>query len=136
MELHPEEISKVKDIISKWLTNDTMELESTVNSQINATSFMEVAQRLTSKGYRALPQEDHIKILTPENIRFTIVGMSSIEEYCRTDSLETAPFEAMVKDRTGKEDSVDLNEYGIRVKVRRELPLAKTDADVKGMLRG
>ena len=136
MELHPEEISKVKDIISKWLTNDTMELESTVNSQINATSFMEVAQRLTSKGYRALPQEDHIKILTPENIRFTIVGMSSIEEYCRTDSLETAPFEAMVKDRTGKEDSVDLNEYAIRVKVRRELPLAKTDADVKAMLRG
>jgi len=134
MELHPEEISKVKDIVSKWLSNDTMELESTVTIPINATSFMEVAQRLTSKGYTALPQEDHIKILTPENIRFTVVGMSSIEEYCRTDSLETAPFEAMVKDRTGKEDSVDLNEYGIRVKVRRELPLGKTDADVKNLL--
>jgi SAM-dependent methyltransferase len=136
MELHPEEISKVKDIISKWLSNDTMELESTVNMPINATSFMEVAQRLTSKGYTALPQEDHIKILTPENIRFTIVGMSSIEEYCRSDNLETAPFEAMIKDRTGKEDSVDLPEYGIRVKVRRELPLANTDVDIKAMLKG
>jgi len=136
MELHPEEISNIKGILTKWLSNDTMELESTVNTQINATSFMEVAQRLTSKGYTALPQEDHMKILTPENIRFTIVGMSSIEEYCRTDSLETAPFEAMVKDRTGKEDSVDLNEYGIRVKVRRELPLGKTDADVKTLLKG
>ena len=136
MELHPEEISKVKDILSKWLSNDKMELESTVTQQVNATAFMEVAQRLTSKGYTALPQEDHIKIMTPEQIRFTIVGMSSIEEYCRTDSLETAPFEAMVKDRTGKEDTVDLDEYGIRVKVRRELPLAANDADVKAMLRG
>ena len=136
MELHPEEISKVKDILSKWLSNDKMELESTVTQQVNATAFMEVAQRLTSKGYTALPQEDHIKIMTPEQVRFTIVGMSSIEEYCRTDSLETAPFEAMVKDRTGKEDTVDINEYGIRVKVRRELPLAATDADVKGMLKG
>jgi SAM-dependent methyltransferase len=136
MELQPEEISKIKDILSKWLTTDTMELESTVTGPINATAFMEVAQRLTSKGYTALPQEDHIKIMTPEKVRFTIVGMSSIEEYCRTDSLETAPFEAMVKDRTGKEDSADLNEYGIRVKVRRELPLGKEDADVKSLLRG
>ena len=136
MELQPEEISKIKDILSKWLTTDTMELESTVTGPINATAFMEVAQRLTSKGYTALPQEDHIKIMTPEKVRFTIVGMSSIEEYCRTDSLETAPFEAMVKDRTGKEDSADLDEYGIRVKVRRELPLGKEDADVKSLLRG
>jgi len=136
MELQPEEISKIKDILSKWLTTDTMELESTVTGPINATAFMEVAQRLTSKGYTALPQEDHIKIMTPEKVRFTIVGMSSIEEYCRTDALETAPFEAMVKDRTGKEDSADLNEYGIRVKVRRELPLGKEDADVKSLLRG
>ena len=136
MELHPEEISKVKGILSKWLTTDTMELESTVTGQINATAFMAVAQRLTSKGYTALPQEDHIKIMTPEKVRFTIVGMSSIEEYCRTDSLQTAPFEAMVKDRTGVEDSVDLDEYGIRIKVRRELPLGKEDAEVKALLQG
>ena len=78
-----------------------MELESTVTGPINATAFMEVAQRLTSKGYTALPQEDHIKIMTPEKVRFTIVGMSSIEEYCRTDALETAPFDGratMAKD--------------------------------------
>ena len=135
MELHPEEISKVKDIISTWLSNDTMELESTITfPQINTTMFMEVAQRLTSKGYTALPQEDHIKILTPENVRFTIVGISSIEEYCRTDSLETAPFEAMVKDRTGKEFTFDIEEYGTRIKVRRELPLSKTDPDIKALL--
>jgi len=134
MELHPEEISKVKDIISTWLSNDKMELESTITfPQINTTMFMEVAQRLTSKGYTALPQEDHIKILTPENVRFTIVGISSIEEYCRTDSLETAPFEAMVKDRTGKEFTVDIEEYGTRIKVRRELPLSKTDPDIKAL---
>jgi hypothetical protein len=136
MELQPEEISKVKDILSKWLSNDAMELESTVTTQVNATSFMEVAQRLTSKGYTSLPQEDHIKIITPEQVRFTIVGMSSIEEYCRTDSLETAPFEAMIKDRTGKEDSVDLDEYGVRIKMRRELPLSSKDADVKNLLTG
>ena len=136
MELHPEEISKVKDILSTWLANDAMELESTVTSQVNATTFMEVAQRLTSKGYTALPQEDHIKVITPEQMRFTIVGISSIEEYCRTDSMETAPFEVIVKDRTGKEDTVDIDEYGIRVKVRRELPLSNTDVDVKAMLKG
>lgn len=136
MELHPEEISKVKDIISTWLATDTMELESTVTAQVNATTFMEVAQRLTSKGYTALPQEDHIKVITPEQMRFTIVGISSIEEYCRSDSMETAPFEVIIKDRTGKEDTVDIDEYGIRIKVRRELPLSNTDVDVKAMLRG
>jgi hypothetical protein len=89
MELHPEEISKVKDILSKWLVQRQNGTRiHGYDSKSMRHAFMEVAQRLTSKGYTALPQEDHIKIMTPEQMRFTIVGMSSIEEYCRTDSLK------------------------------------------------
>ena len=41
------------------------------------------------------------------------------------------PFTAMIKDRTAVQANVDLDEYGVRIKTRRELPIANDDADIK-----
>lgn len=123
MELYPAEIRELQRLVEEWVIHEQRELEATFKDASDTTTFLEVAKRLKAKGFEALPQEDKMNILTPDNIRFTLTGMGAIESYCHDDTLVGKPYEAMVKDRTGKENNVDLEEYGVRVKVRRELPI-------------
>jgi hypothetical protein len=136
MELYPAEVDRLKRLVEEWYLHDERELEATFTSKVarESTTFLAVAERLESKGFRALPQEDRMNIITPEQVRFTLTGLGSIEAYCREDTLAGVPFEAMIKDRAGVESNVDLKEYDVRVKVRREIKLAATDPSVGGML--
>lgn len=134
MELYPDEVERLKRMLDEWSKHDTRELEATFSAPSDTTTFLSVSQRLASKGYQALPQEDKLNIITPEQIRFTLTGLASIEKYCRDDDITTKSYEAMVKDRAGAESNIDLHEYGVRVKVRREIPLSPIDASVTEML--
>ena len=134
MELQTPEIARLKHMIEEWLIHDERELEATFSDASDTTTFLSVAQRLKSKGYEALPQEDKLNIITPEQVRFTITGLGMITEYCKDDTLAGKPFSAMVKDRAGQESNIDLDEYGVRVKVRREKNLEKTDPAVGELL--
>lgn len=135
MELHPAEVENLKRIVEEWILHDERELEATFSKASDTTSFLAVAQRLKAKGFTALPQEDRMNIITPEQVRFSVTGMSAIEKYCRDDDLESSPFEAMIKDRTGAENNLDIDEYNLRVKVRREIALAKNDPSVVDLMR-
>ena len=135
MELHPAQIENLKRILEEWSLHDERELEATFAGASDTTSFLAVAQRLKAKGYTAMPQEDRMNIITPEQVRFSITGMSAIEKYCRDDGLAESPFEAMIKDRTGAENNVDIPDYDLRVKVRREIALAKNDPSVLELLK-
>ena len=136
MELYPAEVENLKRLIGEWYLHDERELEATFSGKTasETTTFLAVAQRLEAKGYRALPQEDKMNIVTPDQVRFTVTGIGGIEAYCRTDSLEGIPFEAMIKDRAGIESNVDIREYDVRVKLRRELKLAPSDPIVTQIL--
>ena len=136
MELYPGEVDALKRVIEEWYIHDERELEATFSGKTasETTTFLSVAQRLESKGFRALPQEDRMNIITPEKVRFTITGMGNIEKYCREESLANIPFEAMIKDRAGAESNVDIKEYDVRVKVRREITLASDDPAVRDIL--
>lgn len=136
MELYPAEVDSLKKIIEEWYLHDERELEATFSGKTasETTTFLNVAQRLEAKGFRALPQEDRLNIITPDQVRFTITGMGNIENYCRSESLDGIEFEAMIKDRAGVESNVDLKEYNVRVKARREIKLAKTDPIVNQIL--
>jgi hypothetical protein len=136
MELYPAEVDRLKRLVEEWYLHDERELEATFTSKVarESTTFLAVAERLESKGYRALPVEDYMNIITPEQVRFTITSLGSIEAYCREDSLVGIPFEAMIKDRAGVESNLDIKEYDVRVKVRREIPLSATDPSVGGLL--
>jgi len=136
MELRPAEVESLKRLIEEWYIHDERELEATFNGKTasETTTFLAVAQRLESKGFRALPQEDRMNIITPEQVRFTITGMGNIETYCREDSLKNIAFEAMIKDRAGAESNVDIKEYDVRVKVRREIKLDTKDPSVTQLL--
>uniref|UniRef100_A0A6C0KPY8 mRNA (guanine-N(7))-methyltransferase n=1 Tax=viral metagenome TaxID=1070528 RepID=A0A6C0KPY8_9ZZZZ len=136
MELYPAEVESLKRLIEEWYIHDERELEATFSGKTasETTTFLAVAQRLESKGFRALPQEDRLNIITPEQVRFTITGMGNIENYCRSESLENVPYEAMIKDRAGAESNVDIKEYDVRVKVRREIKLAGNDPVVNKLI--
>ena len=121
MELHAAENESLKRLIEEWSLNETKELEATFSGATDATTFLAVAQRLKAKGFTALPQEDRMTIMTPESVRFSLTGMPLIESYCRDDTIAGKAYEAMIKDRSGPENNLDLDEYGVRVKIRREL---------------
>ena len=136
MELYPGEVESLKRLIEEWYNHDEIELEAAFNGKnvSETTTFLTVAQRLEAKGFRALPQEDRLNIITPDHVRFTITGMGNIENYCRNESLSDIAFEAMIKDRTSAENNTDIKEYDVRVKIRREIKLASNDPVVSQMM--
>jgi len=134
MELYPAVIDKLTRLLEDWTLQDTRELEATFKNASDTTTFLAVAQRLAAKGYRSLPQEDKMNIITPQQVRFTVTGIGAIEDYCRDDTLDGKEFEAMTKQRAGQESNVDIDDYGVRIKVRREEPMAKDDPTVRDML--
>jgi predicted NAD-dependent protein-ADP-ribosyltransferase YbiA (DUF1768 family) len=134
MELYPAEVDTLGRLVEEWSLHDDRELEATFKNASDTTTFLAVAQRLRAKGYTALPQEDKMNIITPQQVRFTLTGMGAIEAYCRDDTLEGKAFEAMTKQRAGEESNLDIDSYGVRMKVRRENPLEKNDPTVRDML--
>jgi len=134
MELYPAEVDTLGRLVEEWALHDDRELEATFKNASDTTTFLAVAQRLKAKGYTALPQEDKMNIITPQQVRFTLTGMGAIEAYCRDDTLEGKSFEAMTKERAGVESNLDIDSYGVRMKVRRENPLEKDDPTVRDML--
>lgn len=136
MELYPAELKKLQTLINEWSVHPEQELEASFGTggQVDATTFLAIAQRLRAKGYESLPQDDRLSVLTPQKVRLSLQGLGVIQNYCRDDKLEGKPFTAMIKDRTGLESNVDLEEYEMRVKSRREIPLADTDHRVKEIL--
>ena len=136
MELYPATIDSLTRLVEEWVINDDRELEATFENASDTTTFLTVAQRLSAKGYDALPQEDKMNIITPQQYRFTLTGMAAIEDYCRDDTLEGKQYEVMMKQRAGEESNVDIKDYGVRIKARREEPLLKDDVTVRDLLNG
>ncbi len=136
MELYPATIDSLNRLVEEWVINDDRELEATFENASDTTTFLSVAQRLSAKGYEALPQEDKMNIITPQQYRFTLTGMAAVEDYCRDDTLEGKAYEVIMKQRAGVESNVDIKDYGVRIKARREEPLAKDDVTVRDLLNG
>lgn len=139
MELYSSENNKIQSVIKEWLENPDRELESSFgeNGVVESTTFMNIALRLRSKGYEAVPQKQYMNIMTPSNIRITLEGLATIQQYCRDDEIQNKEFTAMVKDRsTGTDSSIDIEEYGVRFKIRREVPLEKEDSNIQELMSG
>ncbi len=136
MDVLPAEAQKLRQLMTAWSEHDDYELEATFGPKgnVDVTSFFAIAQRLKAKGYEALPQEDRLNIILPERIRVTLTGSGIIQQYCRDDSLSNKPFTAMIKDRTFVESNLDLDEYDLRIKVRREIEMATDDAKLREVL--
>ena len=99
MELFPAEAEsirkRVEDLLSHPL-HEGYELEATFGKQgtmgeVDAVTFLAVAQRLRGKGYRALAQGDYMTITTPEHYRFMIGSLGVIQAYCEDDTMAGKP---------------------------------------------
>jgi SAM-dependent methyltransferase len=137
MELTSAEVGDLKKIVNHWFTHPDTELEATfgLKGQVDVQTFLETASRLRAKGYVGIPQEDYLNVCLPDHVRFSLTQIGVIEQYCRDNKMNGKLFSAMIKDRTsGTESNVDLKEYDIRVKSRREVPMDKSDPRVVDLL--
>jgi len=136
MELRSPEIKELSKFVTAWAANTETELEATFGPQgtVDATTFLGIAQRLQRKGYEAMPQEDRLSILTPSQVRLSLQGLGVLETYCKDDALIGKPFTAMIKDRTLPQSNLDLDEYEMRIKTRREKELSDKDDMVTDLL--
>ena len=146
MELASNEIQKINGLIEDWLTHPEQELESTFGhkGEVDATTFLSIAKRLQAKGYVSIEQDDRLSaflVSTPgmkqeTNIRLSLQGLGILQNYCKTNEIRGTEFTALIKDATSLEANLDLSEYEMRIKTRREVPLKRDDPAVRQMIDG
>jgi hypothetical protein len=139
MELTIEQSRQLTKYIELWSADKgrKLELETTfgVGGVVDSNKFLQIAQRLRSKNYNAKTQEDYLNILTPNHLRFSLYGLGVLQAYCRDDTIQGKEFTAMIKDRAFAASNLDLPEYDVRFKVRREEELSKDDPRVLEMIK-
>ena len=148
MDIRKAEFDQLKRLTQEWIDHPEQELEATFSAsgasgalgtgatggQVNSTTFAAIAKRLKNRGYTSVTQEDKLNIITPKHVRITLSGLGVIQQYCRDDRLSGRTFSAIIKDRTAQNATLDLEEYGVRIKARRERELGEKDPDVIELL--
>ena len=149
MDIRKAEFDQLKRLTQEWIDHPEQELEATFSAsgasgisgatgatggQVNSTTFAAIAKRLKNRGYTSVTQEDKLNIITPKHVRITLSGLGVIQQYCRDDRLSGRTFSAIIKDRTAQNATLDLEEYGVRIKARRERELGDKDPDVSELL--
>jgi len=136
MEITADQHQELRQFIQDWLKSKEFELETTFGpgGTVDTTTFLQISQRLLDKGFTPLPQEDRLNIITPSEIRFTLQNLDVLRSYCQDDTLEDKAFTAMFKNRASKDSNLDIKEYDIRFKTRRETALSPDDPRVKELV--
>ena len=136
MDLTSDQFKLVTKFIQDWFKDKKLELETTFGQGgvVDSTTFLQIAQRLRNKGFEVIPQDDRLSIITPSHIRLSLLGLGVLQQYCKDDTLEGKAFSAMFKDRAFPDSNIDLKEYNIRFKVRREEDLSQDDPRVTQLL--
>jgi SAM-dependent methyltransferase len=136
MDITSEQFKLLKDFIQKWHKDKKLELETTFGSAgiVDSTTFLQIAQRMRNKGYAVTQQDDRLSIITPNHIRLSLQGLGIIQSYCKDNSIQGKPFSAMFKDRAFPDSNVDLREYDVRFKIRREEQLSDSDPRVVALI--
>ncbi len=137
MDLTVDQSTRMKKFIQDWINDPRMELETTfgVGGVVDSTTFLQIAQRLRAKGFKPYAQEDHLNIITPNHIRFTLEGLGILQSYCKDDNIANKTFTAMIKDRAAPNSNIDVEEYDLRFKMRREEELGRNHPRVVEILK-
>lgn len=139
MELTKDQFANLQRLVHEWSMHETYELETGfgVGGVVDSNTFLQIAQRLRMKGFKPKPQEDYLNIITPTNYRFTIQGLGLVQNYCQDDAIDTKQYTVMLKDRLDRAErsNVDLDEYNVRMKIRREQPIDEDNVAVKQLLQ-
>ncbi len=128
MELERPKVELLKGMVNEWIKHpNTYELESSFGGPkgIDMTDFLSVIKRLKARfgGDAELQQEDRLTITLKDQSRFTIVDRAMIKKFCSDNRIVGKQFIAITKQSTGKESDVNLEEYGVHIKTRSEVPM-------------
>ena len=136
MDIRKAEYDQIQRLLKEWIDHPNQELETTFGKggQVNSTTFAAIGKRLKNRGYTSVTQEDKLNIITPKSVRVSIVGLGVIQQYCKDDRLADKEFTAIIKEKGGAATTLDLEEYGVRIKMRNEREIGKTDADIRELL--
>jgi len=131
MDLKAEQHRLLSQMMEMWSKDETLELESTFGERgvVDSNTFLQIAQRIRSKGFEVVTQDDRLNILTPNNLRFSLQGLGIIQSYCRDNSLQQKAYTILRKERNSPDSTMDISEYDVRIKMRRETELAPQDED-------
>jgi len=144
MELPANEIAAIDAMAKRWIGIDDpgnqQELEATFgsNGQVDATTFLAIAQRLQDRGYKAEQEDDRLSILTQKNIRISLQGIGVLEKYCKDNvisNIESEQFSAMRKRNNSDKDTLMIGEYSVKLKSRTEETVQRSDPDLQELLR-
>lgn len=127
LEIHSADFAKFSALWKAWEGAPTnAEIEATFKT-LDYTTFLNVMKHLRGLGLAEEPQETKLNIMVPGGLRFTLVGEKVISAYCKDNTLKGKPFHVIKKEKklatAGGLTEVDLNEYDVRIKLRRELPM-------------
>jgi len=130
MELRTKEKEALERLWTLWSKTPDTELEATLPT-LDYTRFLNAIKHLRSLGLKEEPQEVKLNIMLPNHLRFTLVGEAVIQAYCRDNTLQGKPFHVLLKDKhiLGNTD-VDLKDYSVRIKIRREQSVPLDDPRV------
>ena len=138
LELRDKEHDDITAIMSVWEATPEMELEAVFRSA-NHTTFMDVVKYFRSIGLKEHIEVPKLNIMVDNGLRYTLVGDGLIQKFCKDNALKGKPFQVMSKERrpmgaAAAPSEVDIPDYDVRVKIRRELTLARDDPRVLSAL--
>ena len=136
MDIRKAEYDQLQRMLKEWITNPSQELECTFGKlgQVSSTTFAAIGKRLKNRGYTSVTQEDKLNIITPKNVRLSLTGLGIIQRYCRDDRIADKAFIAILKERTAKTSTLDLEEYDVRMKMRNEREVGDSDPEVRSLI--
>jgi SAM-dependent methyltransferase len=133
LELYPSEVTAISILWGAWERATDTEIEATFKS-LDYTSFLNVIKYLRAIGLVEEPQEEKLNIMVAGGLRFTVVGDAAVRAYCRDNSLSGKKFHVIKKTKkmatADGMTEVDLKEYDVRIKIRREQLLDRTNHQV------
>lgn len=144
MEIRKAEYKALETLVGEFQSNSNRELEAVIGhkGRVDSTEFFNIIKRLKAKNFPVKPQDDKLNIITPEEVRFSLPGLGLINQYCIDDSLfyikdevrTYKPFTAIIKDKSTSSEPLILDDYDLKIKIRREIPVANDDKDVTELL--
>ena len=146
MELDETIVKNINKLIDEWLIIDKpgqdMEMEAVFGEDgvVDASTFMAVAQRLQSRGFPSMTQDDRLSIIVPvmpSDLRFSIEGIGVLpilQAYCRDDKIQGKPFTVLSKSRHSPMDKISVEDYNFKLKNRIEERIDPTDNRVTEVL--
>ena len=138
LELKSVESQGLDTLWTAWESSTETEIEATFKrpdgKELDYTSFLNAIKHLRNMGLQESPQAPKLNIMVSGGLRFTLIGEGTVQAYCRDNTLKGKPFFCILKDKKQAgakgQSEIDLPEYGVRVKLRREIPLSKDDPRV------